>query len=185
MNSYIKHDIPSAISIVKDAHKDQTYGPYPYIKHLEDVYQILIEFGFGFVEDKELLIGAWFHDILEDTNTKYHRLKINFGERVAEMVYDVTDEMGRNRKERKKKTYPKIRENGDSMILKLADRIANIRFSSFSPFGDNNKIDMYRKEAKEFESELRNRFDYRDNPEYGLKVIKMWEHIDELLKENK
>ncbi len=42
----------------------------------------------------------------------------------------MTDELGRNRKERKEKTLPKIAALYDAIVVKLADRIANMRNST-------------------------------------------------------
>lgn len=165
----------------KRAHQDQEYGIFPYVKHLEDVYQVLIRFGFG--DDQWLLIGSWLHDIIEDTDWKYNDVKSKYGYDIAEMVYGVTDEMGRNRIERKKKTYEKIKANYKSLILKLADRIANMEFSALSLFGDPSKFDMYRKEDIEFQKALR--VSYGDNPsDIDLKIENMWKHIDKLIEEN-
>ena len=114
------------------------------------------------------VIAAYLHDILEDTGLSYNDVKRHFGIEVAEMVYCVTDELGRNRKEKKEKTLPKTASNKDAIILKLADRIANIEHGG--------KIDMYAKEYQEFKGAL-----YLNTPEDGKK---MWEHLDFLLKIN-
>ena len=82
------------------------------------------------------------------------------------MVYCVTDEIGRNRKEKKAKTLPKTASNPDAIILKLADRIANIEHGG--------KIDMYAKEYDEFKGAL-----FLNTPSDG-KI--MWNHLDILLK---
>lgn len=48
---------------------------------------------------------------------------------MAEIVFCVTNEQGRNRKERIKRTYPKIRNNRWAQFVKLCDRIANVEHS--------------------------------------------------------
>lgn len=105
-------------------HGNQTYGDVPYVKHLDDVIYILIEHGFD--KDKYILSG-YLHDIIEDTDTSYNDINKAFGKEIAEIIYCLTDELGKNRKERKEKTYSKLRTNTDSVIIKLADRIANIQ----------------------------------------------------------
>ena len=159
--------IKKAMSFAQKAHNVQSYGEcYPYFKHLEDVYKVLLEFGFNEERDLDLLVSSYLHDTLEDTTTSYIRLKNEFGEEVAELVYCVTDEIGRNRKEKHLKTYPKIRANPKSIILKVADRIANVRFS-FQTSSDH--FAMYVKEFPEFQTELRiyrqidNMWDYLSN----------------------
>ena len=183
-------EIKKAILFAQDAHEGQTYSDvYSYIRHLEMVYEVLVRFGFTHVV---ILVASWLHDVIEDTDVSYHNIKIMFGFEVAEAVYGVTDELGRNRKERKAKTYPKIRANINSLILKLADRIANVEFGASGVFGDPSKIKMYRKEQAEFEDalgfkELSEKFsigayDSEEEKEIDKKILAMWLHLRELLK---
>lgn len=130
-------------------HGMQTYGDgLPYYHHLEQVVDVLKEFGFT---DDKFVIAGYLHDVLEDTAISYNDIKSQFGEEVAEIVYAVTDELGRNRKERKAKTYPKIKANHDAIIVKLADRIANTRSSIKNK---PNMAKMYVKELKGFRDAL-------------------------------
>jgi len=150
-------------------HSTQIYGElYPYYKHLEDVYNVLIRFRFNEEEHLDLLVASFLHDIIEDTEISYSDLKREFNINVAEIVYCMTDELGRNRKEKKAKTYPKIRSNPKSVILKVADRIANVEFSSTQ---SNDHKKMYMKEYSDFEYHLRI---YKQIPE-------MWEYLKSLL----
>jgi (p)ppGpp synthase/HD superfamily hydrolase len=121
---------------------------FPYYYHLEDVVDVLLEF--GFTEDKYIISG-YLHDAIEDTPISYNDIKKKFGEEIAEIIYCLTDELGRNRKERKEKTYPKIKSNRDSLIVKLADRIANMKNS----IKRGHRLgDMYKKEFPFFKNEL-------------------------------
>lgn len=103
-------------------HGDQKYGTHPYIKHLDDVFNVAFDLGMS----HDIQVASYLHDLLEDTDTKYAEIKNQFGAYVAEIVFDVTDELGRNREERRKKTYPKILANADAVCLKMCDRIANV-----------------------------------------------------------
>jgi len=107
-----------------------------------------------------------FHDIIEDTSLSYNKIKRIYGLEVAEMVYCVTDELGRDRNEKKRKTLPKTASNPDAIIIKLADRIANIEHGG--------KIDMYAKEFSQFKSALE-----LNTPKDGES---MWVHLENLLK---
>lgn len=151
------------------AHGNQTYDGYPYYYHLEDVVDILREF--GFTEDKYVISG-YLHDILEDTSISYNDIKNKFGVDVAEIVYAVTDELGRNRKERKERTYPKIAKNKDAIIIKLADRIANMRNSLKKGHRMN---EMYREEYTAFRSALHDV--YLDD----IELDDLWSTLDDLL----
>jgi len=150
-------------------HASQTYSTtHPYYKHLEDVYEVLIRFGFHIETHQALLVASFLHDTVEDTPTSYSDIKRIFGEEVAEIVYCVTDEMGRNRKEKKAKTYPKIRSNPASVVLKVADRIANAEFSTQEK---SSQLEMYRKEYPEFEYHLR----------IHNHIEPMWDHLHKIL----
>jgi (p)ppGpp synthase/HD superfamily hydrolase len=136
-------------------HAAQTYDQYPYFHHLEAVYNVLIRAGFKEDDQQalDILTAAWLHDALEDTTTSYSDLKKLFGLNVAEMVFCVTDELGRNRKERHAKTYPKVRSNTNAIILKLADRVANMLHSISTD--NRDKLKMYIEEFPEFQTQLR------------------------------
>ena len=147
------------------AHGSQTYGDFPYMTHLEGVVSVLQEF--GFTEDY-LLAAGYLHDTLEDTGVNYGDLSKIFGNNIADIVYDVTDELGKNRKERHAKTYPKTAKNPQAVIVKLADRISNVRASAKS--GD--KLEMYHKEYTHFRQVL-----WTNN----TATQKMWAELDRLL----
>ncbi len=132
------------------AHGNQRYGDQPYIFHLTQVRDVLVRFG---RTQPDLLVAALLHDALEDTPTNYNDILRAFGIEAAELVYAVTDEVGRNRHERHEKTYPKMLEYPPAITLKLADRIANVEHSIRS--GDGRKLAMYRSENLAFEARLR------------------------------
>lgn len=103
----------------------QLYGNLlPYTHHLAAVANVLRVFE---IDDEALEVAAWLHDIVEDTSVKVRDIEELFGEEIAALVYAVTSEPGENRTIRNALTYPKIREAGiKAVILKLADRIANV-----------------------------------------------------------
>ena len=150
------------------AHHRQRYGTNPYTYHLDQVEMILCRFGFS--NDYDLRIAAWLHDIIEDTYFSYEQVKNGFGEEVANIVYAVTNEMGRNRRERYEKTYPKIKNNTKALVLKLADRIANIEQAK----GTNSRyVNMYRKEWEDFYGQL-----YKDTSD--KRIAEMWKYLEML-----
>ena len=131
------------------AHGNQKYGDgSPYSKHLQAVVDVLIEFGHT---DAKFIASAWLHDVIEDTKYSYQDIKKLFGVEIAEIVYSVTDELGRNRIERHNKTYPKTKLSLDGAIVKLADRIANTRASIAD---SDDKLQMYRREYSSFKEIL-------------------------------
>lgn len=156
-----------AKSFASDAHQGQIYGSVPYIQHLEETYQVAVDHGL----DEEIQCGCWLHDTLEDTKVTYSELVDIFGVSIAEMVYCVTDELGRNRKERKEKTYPKIASNPESIAVKLCDRIANIE--NAIKHGEDGLLKMYLKEDSEFQK-------YLFNEEY----LPLWNRYLDLLNKS-
>lgn len=132
-----------ALLVADKAHANQTYDIYPYGFHIRQVVKIAEDLGY----DESIIVACALHDTLEDTELSYNDLKQAFGEEVAEIVYCVTDELGRNRKERKEKTYPKIRRNWKATVVKICDRIANMQQSK----DYNQKLfEMYKKEHNDF-----------------------------------
>jgi len=153
-------------------HFRQAYGTHPYTYHLQQVEMITNRFGFN---DIKLQICAWLHDIIEDTDISYYQLENDFGKEIADIVYAVTNEMGRNRRERYAKTYPKIRANKNALIIKLADRIANIEFSKGS---NTSFVEMYKKEWNDFHGAL------FDMDETDSRIKKMWQYLESLFSED-
>src|SRR5665213_3526717 len=130
-------------------HKDQKYGEnLPYTEHLSHVAEVLLLFKF---DSEDLQVAAWLHDTVEDTDATVAQIQMIFGNNVADIVSRVTNEPGKNRKEKHLKTYPKIRTSEDAITLKLADRIANVETSLE---GRDPKFQMYRKEHKNFKTIL-------------------------------
>lgn len=143
---------PRAFAI--EAHGDQKYGSAPYIVHLDAVRDVLVRFGF---QDEDLLTAALLHDVIEDTPVDADLVEEKFGAEVCGLVVAVTNEPGRNRRERHRLTYPKIRNAGwKAIALKLADRIANVEQSlSDASKGRPKPYEMYRHEHQTFSAALR------------------------------
>lgn len=158
--------ISAAEAMAVAAHGEQKYGDQPYGKHLAHVVEVLLRFG---IRDEDMVAAAWLHDSVEDTEMSLLQIEATFGKRTKDLVHRVTNEEGKNRKERHIKTYPKIAESDDAITLKLADRIANTE----SSIDDKDKLKMYQKEYKSFRNYL-----YKQ----GMHDA-MWRHLDFLTGE--
>lgn len=157
-----------ALLVADKAHENQTYDIYPYGYHIRQVVKIAEELGY----DESIIVASALHDTLEDTELRYNDLKKAFGKEVAEIVYCVTDELGRNRKERKEKTYPKIRSNWKATVVKICDRIANVQQS----IDYNQKLfEMYKSEHDDFCRNLMS----KDHPH--SETNKAWKKLNELV----
>jgi hypothetical protein len=102
-------------------------------------------------------------------------IKSLLGEDIFEHVKAITDEPGKNRKERKLKTYKKTLKNKIATTVKVADRIANVEESKKN---DPKLLKMYKKEYPEFKSNLK--VDLGDNKLNKI-LEKMWNHLDSLM----
>lgn len=160
------------------AHAGQRYNDeVPYSTHLQAVVNVLARFD---STEPVMVCAAWLHDTIEDTGTSYNDIGSRFGSDVADLVFAVTSELGRNRKERNMRTYPKIRAGGYwALRLKLADRIANVEYGAAT----GGKVDMY---AKEFRAFFEGLFFVQDpdawhSEEYYADLIPMWEYLNRIL----
>ena len=98
----------------------------PYINHPIALAKILaVE---GGVDDPLVLSAAALHDTIEDTQTTYEELAKAFGSDVADVVLEVTDDKSLEKAERKRLQIEHApRLSRAAMLVKLADKIANLR----------------------------------------------------------
>lgn len=143
----------------------QTYGDsLPYGVHLDMVATAVADFADDICERVEdvipLWFGSYFHDSIEDARLTYNDVRRvarrYMTERQAlmatEIVYALTNEKGRSRAERaNEKYYAGIRTTPYAPFVKLADRLANMRFSaSGDDEGNRHMREVYRKELPHF-----------------------------------
>lgn len=116
-------------------HRDQRRkgrGAVPYINHPLDLAHVL--WFEGGVADPVILAAALLHDTLEDTQTTLQELQGEFGEQVASIVMEVTDEPTLNWRARKKLQISRARlASAEAKQVKLADKICNLRSMVSSP----------------------------------------------------
>lgn len=163
-------DLPNlvkrAAAFAARAHADQEYaGGSFHESHLGRVVETLRQFG---ETDETRLAAAWLHDTVEDTSVSIEDIRRDFGDDVADLVWRLTDEAGRNRRERHAKTHEKIRGSTAAVRIKLADRIANVESALEQ---HSNLYGMFRKEHVHFRAEL-----YREG-----ECEAMWRRLDSLL----
>ena len=164
-------DFPTdAYDFVNERHAGQMYGAKDYVQgHLFEVAHLLQRSGFT---SREVVVAGWCHDVVEDTKTTLDEVRERFGDEVARLVWAVTNEPGKNRKERALATYPKIRAAGrDAVAVKLCDRVVNVEACWKS---QDAKLFMYRKEYADFRLALRREED-------GTLVMALWDRLDKLL----
>ncbi|CAD5115734.1 DgyrCDS4680 [Dimorphilus gyrociliatus] len=111
----------------------------PYINHPIGVARILTEE--GKVNDLSVLQAAILHDTVEDTDTTIEEIKEKFGDKVAGIVAEVTDDKHLPKSERKRlqiENAPK--KSKEAKLVKLADKLYNLRdLNRATPSGWNPK----------------------------------------------
>lgn len=132
-------------------HKYDGYLPYEF--HLHSVSQIGNDF-MHLLPNRwtDVSLALYGHDLIEDTRVSYNDVKEKLGEFVADIIYTVTNEKGKNRKERQSdKYYAGIQENQYALFVKLCDRMANVSYSFWTK---SKMFDMYKKEHAKFKQKL-------------------------------
>ncbi len=84
----------NALAYAAEQHKYQGRGGYdrlPYINHIIKVTQTLIEVGNE--QDATTIIAAILHDVVEDSAVTSADIALQFGEDVAAIVQELTDDM--------------------------------------------------------------------------------------------
>jgi len=122
-----------ALEFAIERHGDQMYGDKPYSYHLIQAAHIAFDYRFS----HDVQVACVLHDIIEDTRTRYHEINERFGKKIAELIYAVTDELGRNRHERATNTKKKFIKTelgylDEAIQVKLCDRLANARDGTFN-----------------------------------------------------
>ncbi|MBI5321503.1 HD domain-containing protein [Bradyrhizobium sp.] len=101
-------------------------GNEPYINHLAEVAGILAEVTEG--ADAELVAAGWLHDTIEDTGTTRDELAQQFGDHVAALVDEVTDDMSLPKAQRRQRQIESApHKSPGAKLIKIADKISNIR----------------------------------------------------------
>lgn len=128
----------SALAFAAQKHRDQRRKDLvasPYINHPIALANVLSnETG---IDDERVLIAAILHDTIEDTETTAQELIREFGQEIADIVLEVSDDKTLSAAERKRLQV----EHAGSIsrrakLVKLADKICNLRDIASSPPAD-------------------------------------------------
>lgn len=134
------------------------YDDKPYEVHLDMVGENAKKFIHLIPsKDRENVIGAAYtHDVIEDTRKTYNDVLKVTNKVIANLVYALTNEKGKNRKERaNSKYYRGIRKTKYATFIKLCDRIANVEYSKLKK---NLMFEAYKKEHKNFVKSLKKKW---------------------------
>ena len=137
-------EIDKAFEFARKLHEGQyRVSEEPYIVHPIQVAIILAELRV----DKNTVIAALLHDILEDTDTKPEEIKEKFGEDVLSIVQGVT-KLGKyqfkSKEERQAENFRRMfiamADDIRIIFLKLADRLHNMRTLNYMAQNKQQKI---------------------------------------------
>lgn len=166
-----------------DVYCNQKYGDKPYSYHLRTVVENACIYiccnnatsAISFNDMMILKVSAAAHDAIEDARLTYNDLiamieshYINksildkdFSHKVADIVYAVTDEKGKNRKERHSEKYWEgIINTPGAAFIKCCDRLSNLQES----LKDSSKMSIvYKKEYEEFINNIKKSVDYKND----------------------
>lgn len=114
---------------------DKTKNDEPYINHVISVCRLISDT--GEINDEEVLAAAALHDTIEKTGTKASEINFQFGEKVFQIVMEVTDHNTENETEKFQQQLQRVDTlSKQAKVIKLADKIANVKsLLSFPPEG--------------------------------------------------
>lgn len=139
------------IELIEDAYnwaRELHDGQYrisgePYIIHPVEVARILVDLKL----DKDTIIAAFLHDILEDTDTTAEQMCNKFGQDVVNLVQGVTKlnkYQFKSKEERQAENFRRMfiamAQDIRIVVLKLADRLHNMRTLSYMAAVKQKKI---------------------------------------------
>ena len=120
--------ILKALEFAAFKHRDQRRKDEvtPYINHPIALASVLARE--GGIQDEVVLAAALLHDTLEDTQTTPDELRGAFGDRIADIVEEVTDDKSLLKAERKRLQIEDAAAlSREAKLVKLADKICNVR----------------------------------------------------------
>lgn len=128
-------DVLAALLFAAHKHRDQRRkgeGAPPFINHAIEVVEMLVRI--GGVTDTATLQAAVLHDTLEDTNTTTAELQARFGDTVASIVEEVTDDTSLPYTERRLAQIENApRLSPQACLVRIADKIANVEAVAWGP----------------------------------------------------
>lgn len=132
-NKFINTDLldRAIIFAVKAHHNTERRGKgFPYIVHPMEAVEIVATI----TPDQELLAAAALHDTIEDTDVTVEDIRMEFGERIAELVFAESDQFTEGISEedswhdRKQAAIDRLASaTHDAKIVAMGDKLSNMR----------------------------------------------------------
>ena len=116
-------------------HRRKGPAEEPYINHLLEVAMLVAEATGG--TDVKLVVAALLHNSIENSEVPRELIAETFGDDVASIVVEVTDDKSLPKAERKlKQVETAAMKSPRAKVLKLADKTSNLRAIAASPPSD-------------------------------------------------
>lgn len=140
--------IKKSLFFAYKAHKNQKrHSGENYITHPLEVARILMR---ADIDDEEIIAASLLHDVLEKTNIDTFRLEREFGKNISNLVNGVTKlkkihyngNMHLRQSESIKKLFLTMSQDPRVMLVKLADRLHNMRTLEYVSDQKKKKIAM-------------------------------------------
>ena len=110
--------------------QERKYDNIPYIVHPIAVAKMVADL----TDDDDMIAAAYLHDVVEDTVVTHEQIFDRFGLRIAELVYDLTDQFTKeeypdlNRKVRKQLEAKRLGKcPKDVQLIKICDMADNTK----------------------------------------------------------
>lgn len=107
----------------------------PYVNHLLEVASLVTAATEG--REPDLVIAALLHDAIEDQGVAIEVIHRKYGQKVAGIVMEVTDDKSLPKAERKRLQVESAgHKSREAKLIKLADKTSNLRTIASSPAAD-------------------------------------------------
>lgn len=127
----IKDKVVNAYNFAKNAHEGvmRKNCDLPYFVHPKMVARIVESVG----GDEDMVAAALLHDVVEDTEYTEDHIRNAFGNRVADLVMEVTNMPVRDDRSRFESRVDYMAHkmatiSADALVIKLADRLNNVAY---------------------------------------------------------
>lgn len=153
----------------------------PYIVHPMEVAMVVSVL----TEDVEVIAAAYLHDVIEDADITYEKLREVFGRRVADLVQAESEDKTKTWRERKQATIDRM-ENAplEEKVIAFADKLCNLRSTAtdYLVMGDEIWKKFHEKDKGMhawYYGSLRERFkDFKEHPFYQEYCL-LWRYVFE------
>jgi (p)ppGpp synthase/HD superfamily hydrolase len=120
------------------AQKRKGAAAEPYVNHLIEVAQLIASSSEQL--DANLVMAGFLHDTIEDTSTTAEELEQVFGSDISALVVELTDDKSLPKEVRKELQVREApHKSVRAQVIKLADKISNLRSLLTSPPANWNK----------------------------------------------